>query len=382
MAKLGASIQKAQDGIKKLSKLEALPEVPKGQRRGKVYYGDVTEEQVERMKAENPWYDWSKFNPSKKGDVKAFQKEFNKTAQDLGVSVRLAEDDKLGKQTVSAKGLYDIKELPGVSVTGKRKSTPPEKKPQEEVEITPYKRSTLMDIINQIVPYVRPTDAEDLDERQLAGEMFALATNQLEAVQAQTIQPQLSVPYDISLQDILNENQATFRAQQRTFGYNPAFQSQLNAEKYAANQRVLGEQFRMNQAMKDQVYRENRNILNQAQLQNLGILDQQYVRQAEAKSKTKATTQAALNSIAAKYAQNQLENRTLQVFENMYNYRFDPRFRAMNMNPLWQPNIDAQQSVAKTAGVSEPTEEKKVKYGGKVSKKNLNSSIVRALKNI
>jgi len=386
MAKLGASIQKAQDGIKKLSKVEALAEVPKGQRKGKVYYGGVDEEAVMRMKKENPWYDWSKFNPSKKGDVEAFQKDFNKTAKELGESVRLREDDRLGQQTVSAKGLYETKQLPGVTVTGKRKSTPPqEKPPQEEAEITPYKRSTLMDIMNQIVPYLRPTDEEELDEQQLAGEMFALATNQLEPVQAQTFQPQLSVPYDISLQDILNENQATFRSQQRMFGYNPALQSQVNAQKYMSNQRVLGEQFRLNQAMKDQVYKENRNILNQSQLQNLGILDQQYARQSEAKSKTKATTQAALNSIASKYAQNQLENRTLQTYENMYNYRFDPRFRAMNMNPLWQPNIDGQQTASntgRTAGVSEIGGQNKVKQGRKVSKKNLNGSIVRALKNI
>jgi hypothetical protein len=106
----------------------------------------------------------------------------------------------------------------------------------------------------------------------------------------------------------------------------------LNAQKYQANQQVLSEQFRLNQAMRDKVYAENRNLLNQANLQNLGILDTQYGRQQEALSKTKATTQAALNSIAAKYAQNQLENRTLQTYENLYNYRFDPRFRAINMN--------------------------------------------------
>jgi urocanate hydratase len=29
------------------------------------------------------------------------------------------------------------------------------------------------------------------------------------------------------------------------------------------------------------------------------------------------------------------------VYENQYNYRFDPRFRAMNMNPLAQFNVDA-----------------------------------------
>jgi hypothetical protein len=166
--------------------------------------------------------------------------------------------------------------------------------------------------------------------------MLALAQNQLEPVQAQTFQPQLSTPYDISLQDIINKNQADYRAAQRMIGYNPAALAALNAQKYQANQQVLGEQFRLNQAMRDKVYGENRAMLNQSNLQNLGIFDQQYGRQQQALSNTKATAQAALNSISAKYLQNQAENRTLQTYENLYNYRFDPRFRAMNMNALAQ----------------------------------------------
>lgn len=209
-----------------------------------------------------------------------------------------------------------------------------------------------MTLANQVLPYVRPTDAESLDPRQLAGEMYALSTNQVEPVRAQTFQPQLSTPYDISLQDIVNKNQSDYRAAQRMMGYNPAAQAMLNAQKYQANQQVLGEQFRMNQAMKDQVYKENRGLLDQAKLQNLQILDQQYGRQQQALSNTKATTQAALNSIASKYAQNQLENRTLQTYENLYNYRFDPRFRAMNMNPLAQFDIQMASSTGSEDAVT------------------------------
>jgi len=198
-----------------------------------------------------------------------------------------------------------------------------------------------MTFANQIIPYLRPSNALPLDPRQLAGEMLALATNQVEPVQVQTIQPQLNVPFDISLQEIINENEADYRATQRMVGYNPAALAALNAEKYAANQKVLGEQFKLNQAMKDKVYAENRDLLNQANLNNLQAFDQQYSRQQEALSNTKATSQAALSSIASKYMQNQLENRTLQTYENLYNYRFDPRFRAMNMNPLAMFDIDS-----------------------------------------
>jgi len=193
-----------------------------------------------------------------------------------------------------------------------------------------------MTMANQVLPYLRPTNAQALDPRQIAGEMLALATNQVEPVQVQTIQPQLNAPFDISLQEIINENEADYRAVQRMVGYNPAALAALNAEKYQANQKVLGEQFKLNQAVKDRVYAENRDLLNQANLNNLQAFDQQYGRQQEALSNTKAVSQAALSSIASKYMQNQLENRQLQTYENLYNYRFDPRFRAMNMNPLAQ----------------------------------------------
>ena len=333
-------------------------------------------------------------------------------------------DNKLGAGW-AAPGLKkkDIPETPSTFQTREFKPIIPEvgAPPKKDVPSIEYKRSGLVDVIGQVLPYVRPTDQEQLDPTQLMGEMYAMATNQLEPVQAQTLQPQLSVPYDISLQDILNENRASLRSQQRLVGYNPALQSQLGAQEYAANQRVLGEQFRMNQAMKNQIYKENRDKLDQFGLKNLEILDRQYVRQAEAKSKTKAVGQAVVNSISDKMAKNQLENRTLATMENLYNYRFDPRFRAINMNAPFQPVIPTiagtssqrvpvldqngnilyyEQKVGdqSTAVVSSPAttpgtpqtflkksnkeEIEGARKGTSIKKKNLNSSIVKALKNI
>jgi hypothetical protein len=291
------------------------------------------------------------------GDIKAFQKYAEEIAPDIIKDVlRTKGLPRAGKFVDNLKGprteeVYKMimnpvaNELPGSRLPKRDISTLPIKMPSlPEIQprsTTPQTGSTeekfdWMTMANQILPYLRPSNAEELDPRQLSGEMYALATNQLQPVDAQLFQPQLSTPYDISLQDQLNANQSDYRAAQRMMGYNPAAQAMLNAQKYQANQQVLGEQFRMNQAMRDKVYGENRQLLDQAKLQNLGILDQQYGRQQQALSNTKATTQAALNSISSKYAQNQLENRTLQTYENMYNYRFDPRFRAMNMNPLAQ----------------------------------------------
>jgi hypothetical protein len=191
-----------------------------------------------------------------------------------------------------------------------------------------------MSAFNQALPFLRPSDVEDLDPRQLSGEFYALSNNQLEPVQAQTFQPQLQTTYDISLQDQLNEITAQTREAQRLAGNNPEALAAIYAQATMAKNKVLGEQMRINQGNKAQTYAANINTLNQAQLQNLQAYDTQQQRQEAAKSATKATTQEALNSVASKYAQNKLENRQLGVMENMYNYRFDKSGRAINMNPL------------------------------------------------
>ena len=174
-------------------------------------------------------------------------------------------------------------------------------------------------IANGLIPYLRPSDAEGLDPRQLAGEMYALSHNQVEPVYAQTIQPDLSTPMDISFQDQLNAVQGDFRSAQRSVQNNPAALAQLTAQKYDVNQKILGEQFRQNQQEKVRTYDQNRNLINQAKLQNMNILAQQQDKQSLVESNTKAVAKAAISSIADKYLQNQLENRTLGVYENLYN---------------------------------------------------------------
>ena len=248
-------------------------------------------------------------------------------------------------------------------------------------------------VANQILPYLRPSNAESLDPQQLTGEMYALATNQLQPVQAQTYTPDLSVPYDISMQDIINENTADYRTAVRSTGYNPAALSILNAQKYKANQQVLGEQFRLNQAEKEKVYAQNRELLNQAKLTNLNILDKQYERQSAAKSATKATTLAALSSISDKYLKNKLEGRTLRTYENLYNYRFDDEGRVINMNPLVDFNVSGAPTRTKEplAGNLEYIYDEKGQVIGtrkkpttkKVSTKtSRNGSIVHSIKNL
>lgn len=195
-------------------------------------------------------------------------------------------------------------------------------------------------LMQGVMPLLRPTDQEPLDPSQLYPEMMALASNQLEPVQAQQFTPLLQgAPADISLQDQLNEITAQARSAERMSQYNPEAAAAIFANVSQAKNKVLAEQFRMNQARKEQVYAENRQALNQAQLQNLQILDNQYVRQAQAKSATKAQALEAMKSIADKTAKNKLENRQLGIYENLYNYRFDPMGRAFSFNDPYQFNI-------------------------------------------
>jgi hypothetical protein len=412
LAKKGANIPKAQNGRttnqskraqlrisndddelstlpeERLTRLEAMRDVPKGQRKSGNYWGGITDKEFEQLKANNPWYNWSNFNPGREGDVQLFQEAFNRRARQLGSSASLTVDDLLGRQTASARGLYGDTSstgLPRINIPnlGYKLPTPSSTPTEVKRPVVTAPSSSKMNILpylNQALQYLRPSDVESLDPNQLLGEMYALSQNQVEPVYAQKFIPELGVPYDISLQNILNENEATFRSQQRLLGYNPAAQGILNSQKYAANQEALTKQFIANQTMKDKVYGENRNLLNQAKLQNLQILDTQAQRQAQALSNTKATTQAALNSIASKYAQNKLENRTLATYENLYNYRYSPGFRAINMNPLWDPNLpDISGYTAdqlKALASFKEAEEKKSK------KKARNGAISKAFKNI
>lgn len=294
---------------------------------------------------------------------------------------------------------------------------PPPRKPQDEFipppiitteetttkypyeEIPPQKQRFPWELLTSY--RWRPTDTEPLDPRQLYGEMYALSNNQLEPVKAQTIKPDLDVPYDISYQDRLNEITAQTRAAEKMSGYNPAAAAMIAGQAYAPKSNILAEQFRANQAKKDEVYNRNRAIMNEFKWKNLDTLDKQYERQERAKSATKATAQAALSSIAAKYMQNKLENRTLGAYENLYNYRFDDRMKAWNWNPLQFFNTNTQASTPQMASSSgeiqiegktykptsydsetgQPTAFKVVqsKHGSKVPYKN--GGIVKAMKN-
>lgn len=289
-----------------------------------------------------------------------------------------------GKESVDYIDIYDPETSQGKTPFGV---------PQISPFNTPQKAEKTglnwMDVVNTALPYLRPSNQLNLDPNQLAGERYALATNQQDPVQAQLYHPLLEQPMDMSLQDQMNANQSDFNQIQRQVGNNPAALASLAGQKYTANTGVLGEQFRLNQANKQGVYNKNRGTLNDAQLKNLAILDQQYVRQSTAKSNTKATAQAALNSISDKIQRNKLENKTLGIYENLYNYRYGPKGHAYNLNPLadfqfpsaGDTNLQYLDSLVPQGKEPEFNSRGQLKDVGSKAKKR-NGSIVKAIKNL
>jgi len=256
---------------------------------------------------------------------------------------------------------------------------------------------TAMMAYNEVLPFFRPK--YKIDQPDFSSEMMAAGMNQMDPVQAQLFNPNLTQPYDVSFQDQLNANQADYNALQRTTGYNPAAQSALAAQKYAANSTILGGQFRANQETKARAYEENRKLLDQAQLSNLGILDKQYERQATAKSKTKQQSIEIAKSISDKLAQAKKEQRMSDLEQQRYNFRFDANGRPINMNPLATFNTygsgamnrpsgyDLEQGkdftynrAGKIVGTRSLGKDESGKNGTKVKARN--GSIVQAIKNL
>lgn len=171
-----------------------------------------------------------------------------------------------------------------------------------------------------------PSNVEPLHLNQVLGEIYAAATNKVEPVPTQRYEPELFVPYQMSLQDRLNLNQNTFSALQRSIGAtNPSALGALAAQKYEADNAIKAEEFRINQAISNDIRNKNIALINDATLKNLAIADTQMVRQSTARSKTRQFNQMIVNSLADKYAQNDLENKRLAVYENLYDYRYVPQ---------------------------------------------------------
>jgi len=328
------TIKKFSTEDKETKSADALDHVPTGQKYNPKtgLHGKVTPEKFVEAKTANAWYPgWSTFNPKVKADVLAYQKAFNARAKANGSTAHIDEDGAFGEQTVTARIAESKKTTPTQS---EEESTAVVNEPTTPATPAQKTKFPWLPLANQALRYFMPTDQEDLDYQQLYPEMYAMASNQLEPVPAQSYQPELIVPYDISLQAQRNAVISGQRALEKQLGYNPAAQANAAPAGYNAINEINEKEFIANQGLKNQVYNANVNTMNDAKKINLGIFADQWAKQSQARSNTKATTQAALNSISDKYAKHKLENRKLSIYENMYNYRFGKSGRAQNWNGL------------------------------------------------
>lgn len=166
----------------------------------------------------------------------------------------------------------------------------------------------------------KTSNVEGLKLTQILPELVSQVTNTVDPVWMQQFTPEYLQPFQITLQDQINENNATFRGLERLID-DPAVLSLLQGQTQQNNQKVLGEQFRINQANEADVINRNTNTFNDALMKNLGLADQQYVRQSTAKSKTRSQNNEILNSLAAKELQHSISMKKLAAWENMYDYR-------------------------------------------------------------
>ncbi|MAO24279.1 MAG: hypothetical protein CMJ25_26305 [Phycisphaerae bacterium] len=290
------------------------------------FAGGVTQEEFNKLKEDSSWFDWGSVDLNKtvmyngkkvSSAILKYQKELNKNLESIGAKP-VKVDGILGQETRDA--VY-------------KPATPGKKAEVEVANITEEPTTTETTTAAPRGGIRFPNIArEQTDEGpNLLAEKYAMATNQYVPVPAQGLQPELRVPYDISLQDMRNDIISQSRAMERNpaFQNNPAALALTQAPMYSALNKVNAEEFRQNQAMKDAVYSSNVDAINQAKLTNLGIFDNQYDRQQQAISNTRKENINILDSIANKYAQNRLQNMTERVFENMYpSFEFDESGRA------------------------------------------------------
>jgi hypothetical protein len=253
---------------------------------------------------------------------------------------------------------------------------------------------SIMMYANQLLPFIRPSDAEGLSPEQIAGELMAISTNQVVPVQMQKFSPRLQSMRNVSFDEQYARNQDDFNAMIRRVGNNPSALSALGAEKYKADRQIADAAFKTNEGLAQATMAQNLEALNKADLINLELIDKQYGRQEQAISNTKATQQAALNSINAKILENRNLMNSLRTFENLYNYRFDKGFRATNMNPFATFNMEGSGTTGagsfanmtpeelKLMAAQREYQEKQQERLTKGSSKKSNGGLVQSYKNM
>jgi len=227
---------------------------------------------------------------------------------------------------------------PSLTTTLKEtKKDPPATK--KSFETVPYKRNVGLDILGQVLPYLKQPYNEGINPSQFAPEINAMIKNKLEPVPMQQVTPYLDDVVDISYQDILNENDSDFLTALRGTD-NPAMKANLLGQKYSANSKVLGEQSRANLLSRNAVFSGNRAKLYDAQVKNIGAAANQAYLQEVARSKTNQIDQEAFKSITNKQLMHDADIRKYNTYKTLFpQFGFDRSGRGLFEGGYNQFNI-------------------------------------------
>lgn len=236
-------------------------------------------------------------------------------------------------------------------------------------------------LAGQLPALLRKPYSEEFDYAQTLKERAALAMNQLEPVDVQLLQPLLTQPFQVSLDDQKAQIKSSYANARRLTGNNPAAQAMIAAKESEDLNKINAEEFRLNQGIMAESANKNREILNAYQQANAAALDRQYERMAGAKSKTKATYLEAIGSMVDKELKHKADMRTLAAYSNLFpQYGFDQNLRTFSQLPTW-----FQRGIVGSTQDAEEKETKKestAKHGKNLKKHFKNGSIVKSLKNI
>ena len=263
-------------------------------------FGKATAESFEEMKARNPWYDFTDFDPSNKEDVLDFQKEYNKRAPE---DMQITEDGKYGTQTDS------------VSLSAA--PAPVEPKPVDPIE-TDRPEPELKTAETEVpeMPEMEKPDREEMrDFKQSEKDPSIRMRNPGTMIQAlgpayaltQNFSPEtVATPFEKErILGRVNLNQERARADAATQGASRAIQSAVaGPAAIAAQQANLARAQNQQANISDREAKQNVQIANQETGINVGVAARNarnfaQAQQFNAQMKKQAADQNIRNRIAA-----------------------------------------------------------------------------------
>jgi len=377
---------------------EALGYIPEGQHADTAsgLYGGVTPEQFKVYKEKNKWYDWNNFDPKNPIDVKNYGKAFNAKAKEVGSQASITPDDYFGQQYYSANLNENQEVTPAVDAEEQADVVPEDYESIETKKGFPWASAATSFIRGMQPAFNMPIG------NQINPELFALANNQVEGLAEPHMYSMLQTPYKHSEDPARNAVLSQAREAVKNAGNNPAAQSAIMASVADAMNQIGSKEQEINQQGYQGVYNNNINTVNQDRVRNLGIDMDATMKLSQAKSNTKATTQAALTSLYGKEAANKKENMEYNVgMAEHPDFTFGPDGRIIKL-PRYIDFDTTGKGVASGSknkglasgkgfsyddsgniiGVHSLGKEDNARDGKTIKKKNINGNIVKAFKNL